>query len=74
MASLAHATPPGHRTPRAASATPPSPARRDLHRALPSATLHVIPDSGHSAFDVGNQRALLDATDALRASVFKPIA
>lgn len=39
----------------------------DLHKLLPAAQFVVVPDAGHSAFDVGNQRALLDATDAFRA-------
>lgn len=39
----------------------------DLHKAWPAAEFIVIPDSGHSAFDVGIQRALLDATDRFRA-------
>jgi hypothetical protein len=38
----------------------------DLHTAWPEAQFTVIQDSGHSAFDVGNQKALLDATDAFR--------
>lgn len=38
----------------------------DLHRAWPEAAFVLVPDSGHSAFDVGNQKALLDACDAFR--------
>ena len=38
----------------------------DLHRAWPEAKLIVVPDSGHSAFDVGNQKALLDAVDGFK--------
>ena len=36
----------------------------DLHRAWPEAQLQVIPDAGHSAFEPGNARALVAATDA----------
>jgi proline iminopeptidase len=35
-----------------------------LHRAWPEAQLQVIPDAGHSAFEPGNARALVAATDA----------
>jgi len=35
----------------------------DLHRAWPEAQLNIIGDAGHSAFEVGNTRALVDATD-----------
>ncbi|HEY6867714.1 MAG TPA: prolyl aminopeptidase, partial [Candidatus Eisenbacteria bacterium] len=35
----------------------------DLHRAWPEADLVVTPDSGHSAFEPGNSRALVAATD-----------
>jgi proline iminopeptidase len=38
----------------------------DLHKAWPQAKFTIIPDSGHSGFDVGIQRALLEATDAFR--------
>ena len=38
----------------------------DLHRAWPEAKLTIVPDSGHSAFDTGIQKCLLDATDAFR--------
>jgi proline iminopeptidase len=36
----------------------------DLHRAWPEAQLQIIADAGHSAFEPGNARALVDATDA----------
>jgi proline iminopeptidase len=36
-----------------------------LHRAWPEADLIVTPDSGHSAFDPPNSRALVAATDRL---------
>lgn len=35
----------------------------DLHRAWPEADFQLIPDAGHSAFDSGNTRALVAATD-----------
>jgi proline iminopeptidase len=35
----------------------------DLHRAWPEADLRVTPDAGHSAFELGNSRALVAATD-----------
>ena len=44
----------------------PAKSAWDLHRAWPEAKLTIIADSGHSAFDVGIQRALLEATDAFR--------
>jgi len=34
-----------------------------LHRAWPEAELIITPDSGHSAFDPPNSRALVAATD-----------
>jgi proline iminopeptidase len=40
----------------------------DLSRAFPEATFTVVPDSGHSAFDVGIQAALLDACDKFRGA------
>jgi proline iminopeptidase len=36
----------------------------DLHRAWPEARLEIVPDAGHSAFEPGNARALVAATDA----------
>ncbi len=38
----------------------------DLYRAFPEAKLVITPISGHSAFEVENRSALLDATDAFR--------
>ena len=35
----------------------------DLHRAWPEATLHIVPDAGHSAFDPANTSVLIEATD-----------
>jgi len=35
----------------------------DLHRAWPEAELMITPDAGHSAFEVGNSRALVATTD-----------
>jgi proline iminopeptidase len=39
----------------------------DLHRAWPEADLRVVPDAGHAAFEVGNTRELVRATDAFAA-------
>jgi proline iminopeptidase len=38
----------------------------DLHLAWPEADFRVSPDSGHSAFEPGNTRQLIDATDFFR--------
>ena len=35
----------------------------DLHRAWPEASLRVIPDAGHAAFEPGIAQALIEATD-----------
>ncbi len=35
----------------------------DLHRAWPQAQLRIVPDAGHSAFERGNLRELISATD-----------
>jgi proline iminopeptidase len=35
----------------------------DLHRAWPEAELRIVADTGHSAFDPGNTRELVRATD-----------
>lgn len=35
----------------------------DLHRAWPQASLQLVPDAGHSAFEPGIRRALVEATD-----------
>jgi proline iminopeptidase len=43
----------------------------DLHKVWPEAEFIVIPDSGHSAFDVGIQAALLNAVDKFRAVATK---
>ncbi len=39
----------------------------DLHRAWPEATLEMVPDAGHSAFEPGNVDALIRATDRYRS-------
>jgi proline iminopeptidase len=38
----------------------------DLHRAWPEATLHIVPDAGHSALEPGITSVLVDATDKFR--------
>ena len=38
-----------------------------LHRAWPEAEMIITPDSGHSAFEPGNSRALVAATDRFAA-------
>ena len=35
----------------------------DLHSAWPEATLHIVPDAGHSAFDPANTSVLIEVTD-----------
>jgi proline iminopeptidase len=35
----------------------------DLHRAWPEADLRIVPDAGHSAFEIGNIHELVSATD-----------
>jgi len=35
----------------------------DLHSAWPEATLHIVPDAGHSAFDPANTSVLVEVTD-----------
>jgi proline iminopeptidase len=35
----------------------------DLHRAWPESQLRIVPDAGHSAFEVGTTRELVAATD-----------
>jgi proline iminopeptidase len=37
----------------------------DLHRAWPTAELHIVPDAGHAAFEPGIRSALVAATDRL---------
>ena len=39
----------------------------DLKRAWPDASLHIVPDAGHSAFEPGNAAALVEAMDRFRA-------
>jgi proline iminopeptidase len=41
----------------------------DLHRAWPQATLEIIPDAGHSAFEPGITDGLVRATDGFRERV-----
>lgn len=36
----------------------------DLHRAWPSARLHIVDDAGHSSFEAGIKDRLIEATDA----------
>jgi proline iminopeptidase len=38
----------------------------ELHRAWPEADFRMIPDAGHSAFEVGTAAALVEATDGFR--------
>ena len=38
----------------------------DLHKAFPEAKFVVVHDAGHSAWEPGTQKALLDATDSFR--------
>lgn len=38
----------------------------DLHRALPEATLRIIPNAGHAATEPGIAAALVEATDSFR--------
>jgi proline iminopeptidase len=40
----------------------------DLHRAWPEATLRIVADAGHSAFEPGNIDALVRATETYAAS------
>jgi proline iminopeptidase len=37
-----------------------------LHKAWPEADFRVVPDAGHSAFEVGNTHELISATDRFR--------
>jgi len=39
----------------------------DLHRAFPEAKLVITPTSGHSAFEIENKAALIEATDNFRS-------
>jgi len=38
----------------------------DLYRTWPEASLTIVPDAGHSAFEPGNTAALVEATDRFR--------
>ena len=38
-----------------------------LHEAWPEATLKIVPDAGHAAFEPGNLSELIQATDSFRA-------
>ena len=40
----------------------------DLHSAWPEATLHIVPDAGHSAFDPANTSVLIEVTDRFATS------
>ena len=40
----------------------------ELHKAWPEAAFKLVPDAGHSAFEPGVQRELLNATDSFRPS------
>jgi proline iminopeptidase len=40
----------------------------DLHKAWPEADLRIVPDSGHSAFEVGVRSELINATDRFARS------
>ncbi len=39
----------------------------DLHQAWPEAQLHVVPNAGHSAYEIGIRSKLIEATDAFKA-------
>ena len=39
-----------------------------LHKAFPEASFVIVPDAGHSAWEPGTQKALLDATDRFRTT------
>jgi proline iminopeptidase len=41
----------------------------DLHRRWPEATLEIVPEAGHAAFEPGIVDRLVEATDRLRSSV-----
>ena len=44
----------------------------DLHRAWPESQLRIVPDAGHSAFEVGTTRELVAATDGFAPTRRKP--
>jgi proline iminopeptidase len=37
-----------------------------LHKAWPEADFRIVPDAGHSAFELGNTHELISATDRFR--------
>jgi proline iminopeptidase len=39
----------------------------ELHRAWPEASLRIVPDAGHSAFEPGTVHELVSATDRFAA-------
>lgn len=39
----------------------------ELHKVWPSSQLHIVPDSGHSAYEAGIKDKLIEATDAFKA-------
>ena len=41
----------------------------DLHRAWPSAQLHIVDDAGHASFEPGIRSRLIEATDAFADDV-----
>ncbi|MCX6126039.1 MAG: prolyl aminopeptidase [Proteobacteria bacterium] len=41
----------------------PATSAWELHKALPNSEILLVPDTGHSAFEPGNSRALVAATD-----------
>jgi proline iminopeptidase len=40
----------------------------DLHHTWPEATLHIVPNAGHSAFDPANTSVLIEVTDRFAAT------
>ncbi|HEY1284358.1 MAG TPA: prolyl aminopeptidase [Steroidobacteraceae bacterium] len=44
----------------------------DLHKAWPEADLRIVPDAGHSAFEVGITNELVSATDRFAGSPTRP--
>jgi proline iminopeptidase len=45
----------------------PATSAWDLHKAWPEADFRMVPDAGHSAFEVGNIHELVSATDRYRS-------
>lgn len=39
----------------------------DLHKLWPESQLHIVPDAGHSAYEVGIRDKLIEATEAFKA-------